>query len=70
MKYGKAEDPAGMDFRIPADNKATQEILKNMPESGFEAYIGCAKWNKTGLKGFYPSGNDLFSGDRSIFLRR
>ena len=56
MKYGKVEDPTGIDFRIPADDKATQGVFKNVPESGVEAYIGCAKWNKTDLKGFYPKG--------------
>ena len=56
MKYGKVEDPTGIDFRIPADDKATRGVFKNVPESGVEAYIGCAKWNKTDLKGFYPKG--------------
>ena len=56
MKYGKVEDPTGIDFNIPADDAATKEILKSAPNGPFEVYIGCAKWNKTDLKGFYPKG--------------
>lgn len=56
MKYGKVKDPTGIDFRIPADDKATRGVLKNVPENRFETYIGCAKWNKNDLKGFYPKG--------------
>ena len=56
MKYGKAEDPSSIDFTIPADNPATANVLKNSPDTEFEVYIGCAKWNKTDLKDFYPKG--------------
>lgn len=56
MKYGKVEDPTKIDFNIPADDRSTEEVLKNAHESGFEIYVGCAKWNKTDLKDFYPKG--------------
>lgn len=56
MKYGKAEDPSSIDFTIPADNPATANVLKNSPDTEFEVYIGCAKWNKADLKDFYPKG--------------
>lgn len=56
MKYGKVEDPAGIDFSLPADDAATKEILKSATNETFEVCIGCAKWNKTDLKGFYPKG--------------
>ncbi len=56
MKYGKAEDPSSIDFTIPVDNPATANVLKNSPDTEFEVYIGCAKWNKTDLKDFYPKG--------------
>lgn len=56
MKYGKVEDPAGIDFSLPADDAATKEILKSATNETFEVYVGCAKWNKTDLKGFYPKG--------------
>lgn len=56
MKYGKVEDPSHIDFTIPADDAATGQVLKNASGTDFEVYIGCAKWNKTDLKGFYPKG--------------
>ncbi len=56
MKYGKVEDPADVDFTLPKDDKATAEILKKASGKEFEVFIGCAKWNKKDLKGFYPRG--------------
>ncbi len=55
MQFGKVENPAEIDFSLPADAKETATILKeSKPEDSFKAYVGCAKWNKTDLKGFYP----------------
>lgn len=56
MKFGKVEDTAGIDFKLPEDDKNTTEILKKAPSGTMEVYIGCAKWNKTDLKNFYPRG--------------
>lgn len=56
MKFGKVDDPSAIDFNIPADDAAIKEILKNATDASFEVYIGCAKWNKTDLKDFYPKG--------------
>ena len=56
MKFGKVEDPTQIDFVIPKDHPRTKEILKENESNDFNVSIGCAKWNKTDLKGFYPKG--------------
>lgn len=57
MNFGKVEDPSIVDFTLPADAKETTTILKaNKETQSFEAFVGCAKWNKADLKGFYPKG--------------
>ena len=56
MKFGQVEDPSQVDFRLPKDHKSTAKILKKSKAKSLEMYIGCAKWNKTDLKGFYPKG--------------
>lgn len=56
MKFGQVEDPSAIDFTLPKDHPRTQEILQQKGSKKFEAYVGCAKWNKTDLKGFYPKG--------------
>ncbi|MBX2949839.1 MAG: DUF72 domain-containing protein [Crocinitomicaceae bacterium] len=57
MKFGKVENPGEVDFTFPADNPETKRVLSHYRnEAPFEVYVGCAKWNKTDLKGFYPKG--------------
>lgn len=57
MKFGKVENPELVDFTMPEDHPDTLEILsKHSKENEFEAYVGCAKWNRQDLKGFYPRG--------------
>jgi len=57
MKFGKVENPELVDFTLPNDHPDTQKILSEYKDQNdFEAYIGCAKWNRTDLKGFYPRG--------------
>lgn len=56
MNFGKVDDPTVVDFSIPADDAATLRILKSETDDPFEVYVGCAKWNKTDLKDFYPKG--------------
>lgn len=56
MKYGKVDNPALVDFRLPADHPATKKILSSQKKDEFNVYVGCAKWNRTDLKGFYPRG--------------
>src|SRR4051812_22722905 len=57
MQFGKVEDPGKVDFRLPVDAPQTKQILaKHKSDVPFEAYVGCAKWNRAELKGFYPRG--------------
>lgn len=57
MKFGQVPDPAKINFRLPDDHPDTARILKtSTSKNDFEVYVGCAKWNKTDLKGFYPKG--------------
>lgn len=55
MKFGQVEDPSQIDFTLPPDHPETARILKDQ-SGNMEVFIGCAKWNKTDLKGFYPRG--------------
>jgi uncharacterized protein YecE (DUF72 family) len=59
MKFGKVENPGEVDFTLPQDHPDTRNNLArgldNKP-ADFEVYVGCAKWNRTDLKGFYPRG--------------
>ena len=57
MKFGQSANPENIDFRLPADEPKTAEILKqNDSSKPLNVYVGCAKWNKTDLKNFYPRG--------------
>ncbi len=56
MKFGQVEDPSKIDFTLPKDHPKTMEILQNNKKGLKNISIGCAKWNKTDLKGFYPKG--------------
>lgn len=57
MKFGQVEQPELIDFRLPPDAPQTAAILQSYQgQNNFEAYVGCAKWNRTDLKGFYPRG--------------
>lgn len=62
MKFGQVADPSQIDFTLPKDHPQTKFILNqnkdfDSAQSGLENIsIGCAKWNKTDLKGFYPKG--------------
>src|SRR5690606_27112978 len=58
MKFGQVDHPEEVDFTLPADHPDTKSILSEYKknQSPFEVSVGCAKWNKTDLKGFYPRG--------------
>lgn len=56
MKFGQVEDPSQIDFTLPKDHAGTGKILKKSKIKDLEISVGCAKWNKTDLKGFYPKG--------------
>lgn len=57
MKFGQVEDPESVDFTLPATPPETIALLKKHRGDGnLEVYVGCAKWNRQDLKGFYPRG--------------
>lgn len=57
MKFGKVLHPELIDFSLPKTHPDTVKLLeKNKKTNDLSFYVGCAKWNKTDLKGFYPKG--------------
>lgn len=56
MKFGQVADPSQIDFTLPKDHPQTKFILEQNKKGLDNISIGCAKWNKTDLKGFYPKG--------------
>jgi uncharacterized protein YecE (DUF72 family) len=56
MKFGQVENPEAIDFTIPKDHPDTVRVLAKSKAKDLKVYVGCAKWNKTDLKGFYPNG--------------
>lgn len=57
MQFGKVSRPELVDFTLLPDHPGTQQVLKEYRDgSSFEVYVGCAKWNRGDLKGFYPRG--------------
>lgn len=57
MKFGQTSNPANIDFCLPSDHPQTSKILRlNDTSRPLRVYVGCAKWNRTDLKNFYPRG--------------
>lgn len=57
MKFGKVDDPSQVDFTIPSTPQETIDVLsRHTTDDPFEVSVGCAKWNRKDLKGFYPRG--------------
>jgi uncharacterized protein YecE (DUF72 family) len=56
MKFGSVDKVEGLDLSLPKDHPDTKKILGGNEAKKFNAFVGCAKWNKTDLKGFYPKG--------------
>ncbi len=57
MKFGSVDNPAEIDFTLPPDHEGTKKIVSNYsPVKTPKLYVGCAKWNRADLKGFYPRG--------------
>lgn len=55
MKFGKTDHADHIDFSLPGDHPDTRNVLER-GSGNPEICIGCAKWNRTDLKGFYPRG--------------
>ncbi len=56
MKFGSVDNPEDIDFTLPADHVDTIRVLQKKPSDKTNIFVGCAKWNKADLKGFYPRG--------------
>lgn len=57
MKFGQVDNPQDIDFSLPPDAPETKHLLQfHQNGKSLEVYVGCAKWNRTDLKGFYPRG--------------
>ncbi len=56
MKFGSVDNPEEIDFTLPVDHPGTQGALAKGGGGLKEVFVGCAKWNKSDLKGFYPRG--------------
>lgn len=57
MKFGQVDNPEEIDFSLPRTAQETIDLLNEHKNSNpLEVYVGCAKWNRADLKGFYPRG--------------
>ncbi len=57
MKFGKVDHPELIDFSLPNTHEKTINLLSSYDKvEKPTVYVGCAKWNKADLKGFYPRG--------------
>ena len=57
MKFGSTDHPESIDFSLPKDHPDTAVVLSNQKKNNSpNIYVGCAKWNRTDLKNFYPRG--------------
>ena len=57
MKFGGVDNPELIDFTLPKDHPDTARVLEKVKDDNVpEIYVGCAKWNRADLKGFYPRG--------------
>lgn len=57
MKFGKVTNPENIDFSLPETDENSFRILnKEKVATQPNFFIGCAKWNRADLKGFYPRG--------------
>lgn len=57
MKFGSVTNPEQIDFTLPVDHPKTKVTLERFKDDNIpEIYVGCAKWNRADLKGFYPRG--------------
>ncbi|MBC8754969.1 DUF72 domain-containing protein [Kordia sp. YSTF-M3] len=57
MQFGKVTNPENIDFTLPENHPETEVVLQSYKNDATPSiYVGCAKWNKQDLKGFYPRG--------------
>ncbi|MDX2195353.1 MAG: DUF72 domain-containing protein [Cytophagales bacterium] len=56
MIFGQVTNPQEINFALPPDHGQTKEVLQKSNSTLNNICVGCAKWNKTDLKNFYPKG--------------
>jgi len=56
VNFGKVDNPSNIDFSLPKNHISTNNTLGIQQAGNCNVYVGCAKWNKQDLKGFYPRG--------------
>ena len=56
MKFGSVDHPETIDFTLPLDHPDTKTTIAKSAKEAFNVFVGCAKWNRADLKGFYPRG--------------
>lgn len=57
MKFGQVSNPEEVDFSLPPTPPETFQLLEAQKQNKPLALsVGCAKWNRADLKGFYPRG--------------
>lgn len=57
MKFGQVSNPEEIDFSLPPTPRETFQLLEAQKhKEPLAVSVGCAKWNKADLKGFYPRG--------------
>ena len=56
MKFGKVENPELYPYDLPVDHSDTQLVLASGQNYTPKVFIGCPRWAKAELKGFYPKG--------------
>lgn len=60
MKFGKVEDVKGIDLSLPKDHPDTKKVfnqhLSTRDTDKPAIYVGCSRWSRSDLKGFYPRG--------------
>ena len=56
MKFGRVDNPEKLTLNLPEDHPDTKKVLSDSKNGKPEIYVGCAKWNRSELKNFYPRG--------------
>lgn len=56
MKFGKVENPEMYAHSLPKDHTDTKIALETEDTHSPKVFIGCPRWAKAELKGFYPKG--------------
>lgn len=56
MKFGSVDNPGELNLSLPDDHPETKKLLSKTQNGKPGIYVGCAKWNRSELKNFYPRG--------------